>query len=536
VLVLAGVALLVVAALSLNRIVAASRDSILQAVSAAAGREVAVDGISVSLWGGLGARLENVRVADDPRFSGGDFVRAATITLRAKFLPLLGGRFELSRIDAAAPQIQLIRNAAGEWNYASLAAHGQDAAPGTRSGSAAAPSAPEAPAPGAAQLVLVSQANIGDGVIVVTDRGQEPPRVTRVTQIDLALGDLSEATPVRFTLAAAVQAEVPNVSLRGSVGPLRNRAAIPMQIDGSLGPMGTTGARVEELHLKAVLTPESVRASQIDGRALDGTFGFTGEFPLAPGGALFLRGHLSTIDVARLLVLALEDSAPRMEGTGKLTADLHATGASAESITRSLAGSITAQVDGGVIKDVNLVNEVLERVSGLPRMGNLLSDNVKRKYAHLFAEQDTRFETLRAPLRIADARISTDDLAVIATNYGIRAKGWVAFDREADVSGIFALSAQFSSDIVADVKEARYIVDGAGQLAVPFRLRGRLGEATPRPELDQLLQKLGRAATHGAAANLLQDLLGGKQRRQPTPGGEKELNPIERRLRDLLGR
>ena len=114
------VATVVTAALSLNRLVAGNHERIIADAQRALGRQVAVARIRVSVWGGLGVRLDDVRIADDPRFGSDDFVQLAELSAHARLWPLLRQRFEVSRIVATQPHVNLIRNADGDWNYATL--------------------------------------------------------------------------------------------------------------------------------------------------------------------------------------------------------------------------------------------------------------------------------------------------------------------------------------------------------------------------------------------------------------------------------
>jgi AsmA-like protein len=523
------------AALSLNRIIARNHDRILQRAVAALGRSVVVDSITVSLWGGIGIQLNNLRIADDTRFSTADFVRANALTARARLWPLLHGTLKVGRIDLTQPEIHLIRDTSGQWNYATL----KPLQPGAPPTALAAPGIMRVAATTISTRetlpLLVSHATVNDGTLIVEDRSQSPARTTRLSHTDLALRDVSPTTPIRFSIDAALQAEARNIHASGTVGPLSNRTAIPLELDGQFGPFGPRAIRIEEAHLKATITPASVRASQIDGRAFDGSFALTGEYPLRPGGTFALDGQFKDIAIAKALQLTMQDAEKRIDGAGRLNVDLRGTGNSGDSIQRTLNGTVTADVHQGVIKDFNLVDEVLGRITGLPGIDRLLSSNVKPKYAKLFAEPDTRFETLHGTFHVADQRIQTDDLATIAADYGMRATGWIGFDRQTDLSGRLLMSKAFSTDVVSDVKEAKYLLDNNAQLAVPFRLKGKIGEAKPQPDADYLIDALTRAVTRGGAKDLLEKLFGGKHSPKATPQAEDAGKALERGLRDLLG-
>jgi uncharacterized protein involved in outer membrane biogenesis len=517
------------AAFSLNRIIAHEHDRLLQQARAALGRDVTAGRISVSLWGGIGIRVDDAQVADDPRFETADFARAASVIVRARLLPLLWGRLQVSRIDLTQPQIRLIRNEAGAWNYASIghAASKTKTQPGTSN-----PSTTGAPE----QLPLViARANMTDGTVTIIDHRRQPEETTRLTQVDLRVSDIGQDTPISFKLDAALQGDRRNIHLRGVVGPLDQVSGMPLQANGSLGPIGPQALRVSDLHLEATLTPISLDVSQLSGRAFEGSFQLTGQYPLRHDGEASLKGVLSNIALAQALQLTMSDAPQRISGSGQLSVNVRATGATAAAMRASLTGQIAAVARDAVLKDFNLVDETLGKLTDLPKIGELISRNVKPRYAQLFSDPDTRFRTLHATFQIADQRLRTDDLAIEATDYGVRAAGWIGFDRELDLSGTLAMSKAFSRDVVADVKEARYLLDEQQQLAIPFRLRGRIGKARPRPDTAYLAARLSQAIAPGAVKDLVEKLLGSKPRQPTTPRPGKTENPIEQRLRELFG-
>jgi uncharacterized protein involved in outer membrane biogenesis len=523
-------ALLVAAALSLNRIIDHEHDRLLQQARTALGRDVAAERISVYLWGGLGIRVDHLRVADDPRFSTADFVRAARVIVRARLLPLLWGRLELGRIDLTQPHIQLIRDSAGNWNYASIGhvTPSKETSPGD-------PPPGNRVSPGQLPFAI-SRANIADGSITIIDRSRQPEETTRLAQVDLSVSDIGENTPVSFNVAAAFQGDQRNVYVRGIAGPWGQTSGIPLRLDGSVGPIGPYALRVGDLHLEATLTPTSLMLSQLNGRAFDGSFQLTAQYPLLRGGEALVQGSFSQIALAQALQPVMNDAPQRVAGTARLTLDLRATGTSAEAISASLAGRLAVDTQDAVLKDFNLVNEVLGRLTDLPNVGELVSREVKPKYARLFSQPDTRFQTLHATFQIAEQRMHTDDLTIEATDYGVRAAGWIGFNREMDLTGTLTMSQRFTRDVVADVKQARYLVDEHRQLAIPFRLRGRIGAARPQPDTAYLVARLSQAIAPGVVKDLVEKFLGTAPRRPaPATPGQAE-SPIEKRLRDLLGR
>jgi hypothetical protein len=85
-------------------------------LEAAFGRPIEVGSYYFSLWGGpvLGAR--SISVAEDPRFGNEYFLRAESMAIRLRWQSLLRGRIELGTLSLTRPSLNLVRNAAGDWN------------------------------------------------------------------------------------------------------------------------------------------------------------------------------------------------------------------------------------------------------------------------------------------------------------------------------------------------------------------------------------------------------------------------------------
>ncbi len=224
---------------NLDGLVNANKDRLLAEAEQALGRAVQIGEIEISLWGGLGARLQNVVLADDPAFSSETFVRAADVQVKVKLLPLLRQKIEIRRVRVREPVIRVIRNAEGVFNFASLGGgetrdappHTSEAAPASSAASNAASNA--ANSADGLPLLLVALASISNGAIHYTDQGTKTE--LHVSQLDLEVEDLSFDQPLSLELAAALLSERQNLHLAGSFGPLgREGQAELLAVDASL--------------------------------------------------------------------------------------------------------------------------------------------------------------------------------------------------------------------------------------------------------------------------------------------------------------
>jgi uncharacterized protein involved in outer membrane biogenesis len=64
--------------------------------------------------------VKNVVIGEDPRFGSGDFAKARELDVRVGLIPLLTKKIDVKSLELVDPDIQLIRNANGQWNYSTL--------------------------------------------------------------------------------------------------------------------------------------------------------------------------------------------------------------------------------------------------------------------------------------------------------------------------------------------------------------------------------------------------------------------------------
>src|ERR1700739_2348901 len=73
-------------------------------------------------------KVENPAIGDDPRFSADTpFVKAQELDVSVKLLPILHKQVEVNSLSLRRPNVNLIKNASGVWNFASIGhPEGQD--------------------------------------------------------------------------------------------------------------------------------------------------------------------------------------------------------------------------------------------------------------------------------------------------------------------------------------------------------------------------------------------------------------------------
>jgi len=200
------------------------------------GRKVSLGDMSLGIFP-LRFKVANLSIADDPKFSNDPFIQTQLLSVSVKLLPLLSKSVEVDSLSLERPNVNLIRNAKGVWNFASLGqTSATEAAPPAKTPSA--PPAKTAPASSSSssseQGFSLGELAINDGQVAITDLQDKRPK-TVYDHIDLKLTDFAPTTP--FNVEASVHlpgSGNQEVGLKGKGGPLLhdNPAATPFK--GSL--------------------------------------------------------------------------------------------------------------------------------------------------------------------------------------------------------------------------------------------------------------------------------------------------------------
>ncbi len=199
---------------------AAYQDQYKPLIEEALNRKIQVQGIRLTIWPRIGARIAGFTVLDDPTFSTGPFAALSSLDVGVKLMPLLGGKIEVEEITLRDPLITVIKNKAGITNVSTIG-------PKT----AVKPATPQPETPPQQQgdplqalaLLAVDRVSIEGGTLTYRDLSTTPASEFQVQQLNLLL-------------KAVHLGETPTLHVDATVQPHR----LPVTLDGSFGPLMPT--------------------------------------------------------------------------------------------------------------------------------------------------------------------------------------------------------------------------------------------------------------------------------------------------------
>src|SRR6202035_4975884 len=246
------VAVLIVIAIAVPLLVNVNnfRPQIESTLSTALGRPVKVGNLSLGIFSGsVGA--DQLSIADDPKFSSAPFIQAKSLQVGVELMPLIFSKqLNVTKIVIDHPDMTLLRNREGVWNFSSL---GKSAQPAEKTS-------------GAPANVNVAKLDLNDGTVTVGSlTGKRKPIVyNNVTIRNFSFSD-------RFPVIASV-------GLPGGGS---------LKIDGTAGPINSTDTALTPVQAKLTIKKLDLSQSAI----VDPELGITGTADFE--GTLTSDGHIA---------------------------------------------------------------------------------------------------------------------------------------------------------------------------------------------------------------------------------------------------
>ena len=227
------VGVLIVAALLLPLFINVDsfRPEVESKLSTALGRTVKIGKIQASFFSG-GAEASNIAISDDPAFNKGPFLQASSLQIGLQWMPLIFSRqLKVNSLTVKKPDILLIKNNAGKWNFSSLG------------NSAAKPKTEKSNDPAPAFSVDTFQ--IEDGKIrIAQSTGRGPGKEHVYDKVNLLAHNISMTSAIPFTLSAATPGGGA-LEMQGQAGPVNSADSARTPLDAKVtlehADLGTSG-------------------------------------------------------------------------------------------------------------------------------------------------------------------------------------------------------------------------------------------------------------------------------------------------------
>ncbi len=239
------------------------RPTIEAKASEALGRKVQLGNLSLSILGGsLG--IDSISVSDDPKFSNGPFLTAKSVKVGVELMPLIfSQQVNVTGIVIIDPQVVMLKNPSGQWNFSSLGGNNAGSKPTSSSGSG-----------NAAESVSIKKLELKDGQITIGNTNSQKRSV--YSPVNLTASDVAMSNKFPIELS---------VGLPGGG---------TMKVEGEVGPVDPKDAALTPQNVKLTVNGlDLAKTGFLDpSLGLGGTVGVTATL-VSQGGQMSTKGQLT---------------------------------------------------------------------------------------------------------------------------------------------------------------------------------------------------------------------------------------------------
>ena len=542
--IIVGVLLLVIIAVPLFINVDSFRPDLEKKLSAALNRQVHIGKLDASLLSG-GASASDITIADDPAFNKAPFLKAASVKVGVQLMPLIFSKqLKVTSLTIQKPDITLLKNAAGKWNYSTLGATAQTQKP--------------APEPsGKAPDVSVDKFEIADGTVRVGhSSGHSAGKESVYQNVNLVAHNISATSAMPFTLSAGLP------------------AGGTLNLEGQAGPLNPTDSAKSPLDAKITLKHADLAATGFvdPSSGVGGILDFDGEIK-SDGHKLHSEGKAKAADLRVIkggqpakqpVALDYKSDYALDSDTGTINANLH----TGNSLTNA-SGTLNAKGED-TLANLKIVgkNMAVNDVEGLlpafgvvlPSGASLQGGNInmdlnatgpldrlvidgplKIEGTHLSGynlgsklgaiasfsgnkgSTDTLIQTFSSALRVAPEGIKADNIVLDVPSLGmVTGNGVIAGDNSLDFKMLVKLSGA-ANNLLGSLTGASASAQSKG---LPFLITGKTSNPVFRPALG--------GAVAGDLQNSLLQAVQGKGNK--TDGQQNQKPNLQDALGGLLGK
>ena len=473
-------------------------------LTSALGRDVKTGKLSLSiLSGGLG--VDDIVIADDPAFSSSPFLKAKSLKVGVELKPLIFSKeVRITEIALNNPEINLIRNAQGLWNFSSL---------GARAGSGNNDPSSSGSEAMSGKDIAIKKLEISGGTLTI-DQGGKNKKPSTYSDVNISASDLSFASKFPFSLSAALPGGG-SLSLKGNAGPISRTDLMTTPMSANLevnkfnliesgfvspdtglagvvdfdGELSSDGRQVESKGTAKADQLQLVKAGSPAGRTVSLDYAVDYD----------MKQQKGVLDNARLAygkaVANLNGDYRRQQSGLSMNMRLSGTDMPVDDLQTLLPafGVVLpkgASLKGGLINTDMKAEGPIEklRINGTADVSDTLLTGfdlagkiaVLAKLAGIQSNPETEIETLASRMQMTPEGTRIDNIQLVVPAIGeLTGNGVISPDQALD----FKMRAQVTASGVIGVGLTRLVGGGSGKLTIPFFIRGTASEPKFVPDV-----------------------------------------------------
>jgi len=326
-------------------------------------------------------------------------------------------------------------------------------------------------------------------------------------------------------LAAHREEIIRNLKSKGEVSTKHGNLAMK----GSLSSSRATIAdfELQDLEAEFSLLDETIQIENFQTKAYEALIKGNANYKMGADSQFSAISDIRGFDLKSFLDSRNSDNTQKIRGKANLDINIFGSGGGWDEIKESLKGTAKAEILDGAVMDVNVADNVLKQITGVPGLTFLVSPAMKDKYPQAFKTQDTEFKEFRSLFVLENGKMETNDLKIRSKDYSINGTGWINFDGKVDLQSQLIFSKEFSDDLETDIPDIKYLKNDS-RVEIPFRITGTLPNARAKPDIPYLAKQVQRTGIRSVIEELTSE---SEESNDKNPQVEASPAPIKKKKR-----
>jgi len=279
---------------------------------------------------------------------------------------------------------------------------------------------------------------------------------------------------------------------RGKISTRHNVLAVNGELSSSEAAL--SGFELQQINTGFNFIGETLKIENFAAKAYDGEIKGSASYNMNGESNFSAISGINGLDLNKFVKSRNSETAEKIRGKANLDINIFGSGSGWDEIKKTLKGTANADIADGAVSDINIADDVLQEITGVPGLTFFVAPSTKKKYPQVFTAQDTKFDEFKSSFNIEKGEMVTNNLRILSKDFLITGKGWINLDGKLDLKSQLILSKEFSDDLKTDVPDIRYILNNSGRIEIPFSITGTLPDAKTKPDipyLAKLIQQTG---------------------------------------------
>ncbi len=555
------------------------RPLVIQKIEEQIERAVEIDRLSLTWKNGIALKLNRLAIYPEKEKTGSPVAELKEASVVVRLAPLLKRQLEIKSIYLGKPYLHIRRTRDGQIRVAGLEPRAKTPpVPVSPTEVGSVPTASAAQAGRAAALpLLVELFKLEDGRVRYTDEKESPALDLEVQDLDLTVKNVSFNRPIEIQGKAAVFSDHQNIHLQGRLevdrenltGVLEGVSLETDLKDWQLARILLAFPELKELGIEAGV--EGNFRARLDSLEFDsqGAGKFSSQVDLEGGKIVLsslatpienIEGHVSVsserIELKKLSLslaggtilgvgtiegwqvpqseqvalqveaqgLSLEELAvkrspdePYLRGSFSAAFQGKAQGDEPKDIARTLFGQGKMTISEPVLVNMNVIREVFDRLSVIPRLVERLESRLPETYKEKLEAKDTVFKPVEIPFTAQNGTFFVDRLEIASESFEVHGAGRLELDRTLRGTAVLLIDPDLSNALIRSIEELRYLANPDGRLQIPLAILGQIPQVQVYPDVQQVAALLAASKTREVVSGFLEKKLGKKETATPSP-------------------